>query len=68
MGRTDRASLLAHVDRDTAFAALTDPDALAAWLPPAGMRGRFARRRSRTSPHFSSRNDPPIPLGGIRSS
>lgn len=42
MGRTDRASLLVHVDRDTAFAALTDPDALAAWLPPAGMRGRFA--------------------------
>jgi uncharacterized protein YndB with AHSA1/START domain len=27
----------------TAFAALTSPDALAAWLPPAGMSGRFER-------------------------
>jgi 8-oxo-dGTP pyrophosphatase MutT (NUDIX family)/uncharacterized protein YndB with AHSA1/START domain len=25
------------------FAALTDPDALIAWLPPKGMRGRFER-------------------------
>ncbi|WP_275002454.1 SRPBCC domain-containing protein [Promicromonospora iranensis] len=31
------------MDRATAFAALTNPDALAAWLPPAGMSGRFER-------------------------
>jgi uncharacterized protein YndB with AHSA1/START domain len=31
------------VDRATAFAALSSPDALAAWLPPAGMSGRFER-------------------------
>lgn len=43
MGRTDRAGLLLHVDRDTAFTALTDPDALLAWLPPTGMSGRFER-------------------------
>lgn len=43
MGRTDRASLLIHVDRQRVFAALTDPVALADWLPPKGMRGRFER-------------------------
>jgi uncharacterized protein YndB with AHSA1/START domain len=31
------------VVRATAFAALTNPDALATWLPPAGMSGRFER-------------------------
>ncbi|MFI5429063.1 SRPBCC domain-containing protein [Aeromicrobium sp. UC242_57] len=41
MGRTDRASLLIHADHTTVFAALTDPDALLAWLPPQGMHGRF---------------------------
>ncbi|HWC23460.1 MAG TPA: SRPBCC domain-containing protein [Flexivirga sp.] len=43
MGRTDRASLLIHVDPATVFAALTDRDALVRWLPPKGMRGRFER-------------------------
>jgi len=43
VGRTDRASLLVHVSAAEAFAALTDRDALLAWLPPAGMRGRFER-------------------------
>jgi uncharacterized protein YndB with AHSA1/START domain len=28
---------------DRVFAALIDPEALAAWLPPAGMSGRFER-------------------------
>lgn len=41
MGRTDRASLLIHVDRGRAFDALTNRDALLDWLPPAGMRGRL---------------------------
>lgn len=48
MGRTDRASLLVHVDRSAVFAALTDPDALLRWLPPAGMHGRFERFDMRT--------------------
>jgi 8-oxo-dGTP diphosphatase len=43
MSRTDLASLVIHADRETVFAALTDPDALVAWLPPKGMRGRFER-------------------------
>ncbi|KAM9866644.1 hypothetical protein ACIFOC_00850 [Leucobacter aridicollis] len=43
MSRTDRASLLIHADAATVFAALTDRDALAAWLPPKGMHGRFER-------------------------
>jgi uncharacterized protein YndB with AHSA1/START domain len=28
-------------DPDRVYAALVDPEALAGWLPPAGMRGRF---------------------------
>lgn len=43
MDRTDRASLLIHVDHDRVFAALVDQDALLSWLPPPGMRGRFER-------------------------
>ncbi|GAA4047235.1 NUDIX domain-containing protein [Agromyces indicus] len=43
MSRTDLASLLIHADREAVFAALVDPDALLAWLPPKGMRGRFER-------------------------
>lgn len=43
MSRTDLASLLIHADREAVFAALTDRDALMAWLPPKGMRGRFER-------------------------
>ncbi|WP_224389329.1 SRPBCC domain-containing protein [Pseudonocardia sp. ICBG1293] len=43
MGRTDRASLLIHVDRPTVFAALTTEEALLRWLAPAGMRSRFER-------------------------
>src|SRR5699024_6665682 len=48
MTRTDRASLLVHVDRAAAFAALTEADALATWLPPADMRGRFDSFEMRT--------------------
>ena len=48
MTRTDRASLLVHVDRAVAFAALTEADALATWLPPADMRGRFESFEMRT--------------------
>ncbi|BAK37474.1 hypothetical protein MLP_44600 [Microlunatus phosphovorus NM-1] len=43
MGRTDRASLLIHVDRTDVFAALTTREALLSWLPPQGMHGRFER-------------------------
>ena len=39
--RTDSASRVIAAPPDRVYAALIDPDALAAWLPPAGMSGRF---------------------------
>lgn len=41
MSRTDTASRVIPVPRERVFAALTDCNALEAWLPPAGMTGRF---------------------------
>jgi uncharacterized protein YndB with AHSA1/START domain len=43
MARTDSASLFIHADPERVFAALVDADALAVWLPPTGMTGRFER-------------------------
>ena len=40
-GRTDRGSRVVLAPPERVFEALTDPEALVAWLPPAGMRGRF---------------------------
>lgn len=41
MGRTDTASARIDVPPEAVHDALDDPDARAAWLPPAGMTGRF---------------------------
>ncbi len=41
MSRTDTAIRVIRAPPDRAYAALTDPDALAVWLPPDGMTGRF---------------------------
>jgi len=41
MRRTDSASRVVAASPDHVYAALVDPAALAAWLPPAGMSGRF---------------------------
>ena len=41
MPRTDTASRSIDAPPDLVFAALVDPDALLAWLPPAGMHARF---------------------------
>jgi uncharacterized protein YndB with AHSA1/START domain len=41
MSRTDSASRVIQADVQRVFAALVDEVALAAWLPPAGMTGRF---------------------------
>lgn len=41
MTRTDRASRVVAAPVERVFAALIDPDALATWLPPDGMMGRF---------------------------
>ncbi|MFL5816934.1 MAG: SRPBCC family protein [Conexibacter sp.] len=43
MARTDVASRVIPASPETVFAALVDPDALRAWLPPDGMSGRFER-------------------------
>lgn len=43
MPRTDRGSRVIAAPPGRVYAALVDPDALAAWLPPAGMTGRFER-------------------------
>ncbi len=41
MTRTDSASLVIAASPERVFAALVDPEALAMWLPPEGMSGRF---------------------------
>lgn len=43
MARTDSASRLIDAGPARVFAALVDADALAQWLPPSGMSGRFER-------------------------
>ena len=43
MPRTDRASRLIAAPPRRVWAALIDPEALTAWLPPGGMTGRFDR-------------------------
>jgi uncharacterized protein YndB with AHSA1/START domain len=43
MSRTDRASRIIAAQPARVFAALVDPESLAAWLPPEGMTGRFER-------------------------
>lgn len=43
MTRTDSASRVIAASRERVYAALVDPEALAVWLPPDGMSGRFDR-------------------------
>ncbi|GAA2910970.1 hypothetical protein Acy02nite_75460 [Actinoplanes cyaneus] len=43
MARTDTASRVIAAAPDRVYAALVDPGALTAWLPPDGMTGRFER-------------------------
>src|ERR687891_958894 len=43
MARTDAASRVIGTPSDRVYAALIDPQALTAWLPPDGMSGRFER-------------------------
>lgn len=48
MTRTDAASRVVAAAPDAVFAAMVDPEALVAWLPPTGMSGRFERFDPRT--------------------
>lgn len=41
MPRTDTASRVIAVPKERVYAAFVDPEALATWLPPKGMRGSF---------------------------
>lgn len=41
MPRTDRSSRVIAAPLEGVYAALVDPNALIAWLPPEGMSGRF---------------------------
>ena len=41
MPRTDTAARVIAAPPHSIYAALIDPDALVAWLPPGGMSGRF---------------------------
>src|SRR5690242_20156035 len=41
MSRTDSASRVIAAPVERVYQALVDPKALATWLPPAGMTGRF---------------------------
>ncbi len=41
MARTDTASKVVKAPLSRVFEALIDPEALADWLPPSGMTGRF---------------------------
>ena len=43
MPRTDTASRVIAASPEHVYAALVDPEALIAWLPPAGHTGRFER-------------------------
>lgn len=43
MGRTDTATRVIPADRERVYAALVEPEALVAWLPPGGMSGEFER-------------------------
>src|ERR1700751_2173873 len=43
MPRTDTGSRVIAVPPERVYAALVDPQALTAWLPPAGMTGKFER-------------------------
>jgi uncharacterized protein YndB with AHSA1/START domain len=48
MSRTDTATRVIAAPPDRVYGALVDPDALAVWLPPDGMSGRFERFEART--------------------
>lgn len=52
MTRTDRASRVIAALPEQVFAALVDPQALVAWLPPEGMTGRFEEFDARSGGRY----------------
>ena len=59
MPRTDTASRLIAAPREQVYAALVDPEALTAWLPPGDMTG--AIEHFDTRPGGSYRNGVDLP-------
>lgn len=51
--RTDRAARMIAASPDAVYAALTDAEAVAAWLPPQGMRGRVIAFEPRPGGRFA---------------
>ena len=52
MPRTDKAFRVVAAPPDRVYAALVDPNALTAWLPPDGMTGRFEHFDARPGGSF----------------
>lgn len=52
MSRTDESSLLIAADPKAIYDAMTSPEALATWLPPAGMHGEMLDFALRPGGHY----------------
>ena len=52
MTRTDSASIIVDATPEAVYAAMTEPAALAAWLPPSGMRGEMRAFDLRPGGHY----------------
>ena len=52
MSRTDSASIVVDATPEAVYAAMTEPEALAAWLPPSGMRGEMRAFDLRPGGHY----------------
>lgn len=66
MARTDTASRVVKAPLSRVFEALVDPDALAEWLPPTGMTGRFEHFDARAGGSYRmilTYTDPPAQGG-----
>lgn len=69
--RVDAAARTVRADAARVFAALLDPDALARWLPPSGMTGRFDAFEPRVGGSYRlvlTYDDPPAGSGGGKAS
>ena len=52
MSRTDESSRLIAADPQTIYDAMSNPEALATWLPPAGMHGEMIDFALRPGGHY----------------
>ncbi len=64
MPRLDRATADVPASLDEVYAAFVDADALAAWLPPEGMRGELSDARLRAGGGFTMTLHYPEGSGG----